>query len=171
MRTFVIGIKYFIPLIWLGTSCARPFEEKNKIFHGAPSSNGISGLSFALYNDHRYQVMSSGCLFAFTKSGTYDLVGDTIILNGIDKHENFKSKRLLIFRYDQQDSTYWEWKYSRIYKSFKANRKLGRWLWEDHKSGDAAIGEGDVYQINENGEPIENAYHFIIMLDSLKNYR
>jgi hypothetical protein len=159
------------------SSCNKSFKEGDKIFHGAPDRSGIGGLSFGLYKDKRYMIMNSGGIAWFEYSGRYDINGDTIVLHNLDKELNkefgkgvFESNRLVIYRYNEQDSTFWEWKYSDLYKSFTADRKLGTWLWEDYKRSNEALGEGDVYQVDLNGKPIKSAYHFIIRLDSLKYY-
>ena len=155
------------------SSCTTspPFNEKDKIFHGAPESMGIGGLSFGLYKDHRYLIINSGGIAAFKYSGLYTLKGDTIVFNNLSKDVPIESNRLLILRYDQQDSTYWEWKYSRIYKERISDPTLGKWSWEQFKWGDSVLGQGDVYQLDSNNLPINTAYHFLIRLDSLQNYR
>jgi hypothetical protein len=155
------------------SSCitSPPFNENEKIFHGAPESMGIGGLSFGLYKDHRYLIRNSGGLGAFEYSGLYTINGDTIVFNNLSKDVPVESNRLVIFRYEQQDSTYWEWKYSRIYNERKSDPKLGKWLWEQFKSGDSVLGQGDVYQLDKNNLPIKTAFHFLIRLDSLRNYR
>jgi hypothetical protein len=151
------------------SSCQETFKEEDKIFHGAPESLGIGGLSFALYRDNRYQVMNSGGIGWFEYSGSYILNGDTITLNKLDKESNLENNRLIIYRYNKQDSAYWKWKYSD--KLGNTDKTLGSWSWQSFKDQDKILGEGDVYQLDENNKPLKNKYHFFIRLDSLNNYR
>ena len=111
------------------SSCitSQPLREQDKIFHGAPESMGIGGLSFGLYKDNKYLVVNSGGIGSFEYSGLYTVNEDTIVLNNLSKDVPMESNRLVIFRYDQQDSTYWEWKYSRIYKELTSDPRLGKW--------------------------------------------
>jgi hypothetical protein len=147
------------------------FNEEDKIFHAAPQSNGIGGMSFGLYKDNRYLLYNSGGIGWSEYSGTYSLRGDTLILQNLDKGLPFVSNRLRIYRYAEQDSTFWEWKYADRYKSLSSDRTLGKWIWKDYKDHNMALGEGNVYQLDNLGNPIDTAYYFIIRYDSLKNYR
>ncbi len=144
------------------TEFQKPFREEDKLFHAAPQGNGIGSLSFALYNDHRYQIMNSGGIGADYYSGNYVTKNDTIILENLSKESSLKSNRLLIFKYDKQDSSFWDWKYP-------AKKEISN--WRDFKWHDSIMGEGDVYQLDENNKPLKDEYHFIIRLDSLKNFR
>lgn len=165
-------LKYCLIVILGGlSSCEPSFNDDDKIFHAAPESMGIGGLSFGLYKDHTYLIRNSGGIASFEYSGSYDLNGDTIIFHKLSKQIPLENSRLIIYRYDQQDSTYWEWKYSKIYKELSSDKTLGTWSWQRFRSGDLALGDGDVYQIDTSGIPNSSAYHFIIRLDSLKNYR
>jgi hypothetical protein len=146
-------------------------REEGKIFHAAPMSGGIGALSFGLYNDSNYEICNSGGLGQFCYSGEFKLNRDTLTLIDLHKDVPLKSNKFLILRYAEQDSTYWEWKYSRQYTSFSADRKLGKWIWQQFKGSDLALGEGDIYQLDNNGIPIKDEYHFIIRFDSLRNYR
>jgi hypothetical protein len=146
-------------------SCEKPLKEEDKVFHGGPESQGIGGLSFALYKDGRYQIINSGGIGWHEYDGSYTLSGDTITLNNLDKKSSVKHNRLLVYRYDEQDSTYWEWKYSHISKSY-SDKTLGSWSWESFKWKDLIHGQGDVYQLDTKDKPLKAEYHFIIQLDS-----
>ena len=165
----------FVLIISLIISSCSTFtdshREEGKIFHAAPMSGGIGALYFGLYNNNKYQICNSGGLGQFCYSGEFKLSRDTLTLLALNKEIPLKSNKLLILRYTEQDSTYWEWKYSKQYKDFSSDRKLGRWIWRDFQGGDLALGEGDVYQLDTNGIRIRSEYHFIIRFDSLKNYR
>jgi hypothetical protein len=153
------------------SACETSFDEKDQIFHGSLASHGIGKLSFSLYKDQRYLIINSGGIGSSEYIGSYALYGDTILLYNLNKEVPLESNKLVIYRYEQQDSSYWEWKYSRLYKSFTSDKTLGKWDWTQYKSGDKALGEGDVYQIDANGIPIKEPVHFIIRLDSLRNYQ
>jgi hypothetical protein len=150
-------------------SCEKRFDEKDKLFHGAPQSNGVGGLSFGLYNDKRYVVTNSGGIGWSDYSGSYILSGDTITLKELDKESGLEKNRLIIYRYSLQDSNYWKWKYSDRFSD--TDKTLGTWTWRKFKDVDQMLGEGDVYQLDENSKTLKDKYHFLIRFDSLKNYR
>jgi hypothetical protein len=150
-------------------SCEKPFDEKDKLFHGAPQSNGIGGLSFGLYNDKRYKVTNSGGIGWSDYTGSYILSGDTITLKELDKESGLEKNRLVIYRYSLQDSNYWKWKYSDKFSN--TDKTLGTSEWQNFKDADQMLGKGDVYQLDENSKPLKDKYHFLIAFDSLKNYR
>lgn len=136
--------------------------EEEKIFHGAPSIQGVGGLSFGLYRDKRYQIISSGGIGVSYYSGSFTMTGDTIILRDLDKKSGFVSNRLLIVRYKEQDSTFWKWKYPNL---------KGLWELQNAKYFDSTWASGDVYQLSTDNIPIKDQYYFYIRLDSLKIYR
>ena len=167
MRAFqLLNILFIVSLLYGISSCAenkKPFREEDKIFHAAPQGNGIASLSFALYSGNRYQIMNSGGIGADYFSGIYSLKGDTIIFNDLSKGSSLKSNRLKIFRYNQQDSTYWIWKHA---------KSLRHRNWQVFEEQDKQIGDGDVYQLDGKNKPMIDEYHFIIRLDSLqKSFR
>jgi len=88
---------------------------------------------------------------------------DTLTLLDLTKEIPLKSHRLLVIRYDEQDSTYWKWKYTEV---------TGISKWQDPRFRDSAMGgTGDVYQLNDKNELMKDELHFIIRLDTVKNYR
>ena len=150
MRAFQPLSLIFILLVLYGISSCReskkPFREQDKIFHAAPQSNGIGSLAFALYNDNRYQIMNSGGIRADFYSGTYTIKGDTIVLNNLPKESSLKSNRLKIFRYNQQDSSFWIWKHV---------KSLGYWNWKAFEEQDKQLVYGNVYQHNNNNRTMK----------------
>lgn len=142
----------------------KPFNEKDKIFHAAPGTQGIGNLSFALYNDSRYQVMNSGGIGASYYEGKYSVSGDTIILKDLNKESSFKSNRLLIIRYRDQNDSFWRWKHPDI--------KDNKWQLQVAKTPqDSGWASGEVYQIDEKNQLMRDADFFYIRLDSLKRNR
>ena len=161
----LLRIFFFVSLVYNILSCAeseKPFKEEDKLFHAAPQGNGIGSLSFALYKYNRYQIMNSGGIGADYFSGYYKVKGDTILLENLSKEISLKSPRLLIFKYNKQDSSFWNWKYS---------EHIAITNWQTFKSNDFAMGEGNVYQLDENNKAMKDEYHFIIVLDSLGKQR
>jgi len=156
-------------LIGSCTSSPGSHRENAKIFHAAPMSGGIGALYFGLYNDNTYQICNSSGLGQDCYSGKFKLDKDTLTLLDLNRDVPLRSNKLIIVRYNKQDSTYWEWKYSRQYESFSSDRTLGKWKWQEFKNADMVLGEGNVYQLAPNGIPIKDEYYFIIQLDSLKN--
>ena len=139
---------------------SKPLTEDDKVFHGAtPYDGSIDGLNIELYNDNTYTIMHSGGLGANFHKGSYTLSGDTITLHDFKKLGPLERSRLLVFRYEEQDSTYWIWKYS---------NSIGAATWDIFKAGDYHMGKEDVYQLNEHNIPLRNSYHFAIALDKLR---
>lgn len=160
-QKFLFFILLFICVGIAFCTMRKPFSEKDKVFHGAPSTPGIGSLSFALYNDGRYQIMNSGGIGAFYYDGKYIMSGDTIILKDLDKESSFKSNRLLIIRYKEQTDSFWRWKHPDI--------KDNKWQLQIAKiPKDSGWASGEVYQINENNQ-LMRANYFYIRLDSLTN--
>jgi hypothetical protein len=138
-------------------------REAEKIFHAGPSSGGIGALYFALYTDKTYQICSSGGIGQDCYSGNFNLKRDTLTLIELNKEISLKSNKLLIIRYAEQDSSFWNWKYT---------KSIGVSTWQDFKRRDLSLGgTGDVYQLNDRNELMKDESHFIIRLDSLKYYR
>lgn len=149
----------------LFTSCSNSdkHREEGKIFHAGPSANGIGSLYFALYDDDTYQICNSGGVGQDCYTGNFNLSKDTLTLFELNKEVPVKSNRLIIKRYFEQDSTFWKWKYA---------KSIGTSTWVDFKWRDSALGgTGNVYQLNDKSELMKDEAHFIIRLDSLKNYR
>jgi hypothetical protein len=140
----------------------KPFVDKDIVFHGAPQDNGIGSLSFALYRDGRYQIINSGGIGADHYSGNFKISGDTIILENLNKETRLASNRLLIYRYDEQDSSFWLWKHS---------KSIGVWKWRDFKEQDSMMEKGNVFQLDEDNKPTKDKSYFRITIDSLKNSR
>jgi hypothetical protein len=135
-------------------------RENDKIFLAGPSSGGIGALYFGLYKDHTYQICASSGIGQDCYSGEFVLNGDTVTLTGLDKKINIKYNRLVILRYSQQDSNYWKWKYAKPHLR-----------WNEWKQRDSGLGtSGDVYEIDQNNRLDKNEIHFVIELDSLKQY-
>jgi hypothetical protein len=140
----------------------KPLDDKNIVFHGAPQNNGIGSLSLALYKDGRYQIINSGGIGAYNYSGNFKVSGDTIILENLDKESSLASNRLLIYRYDEQDSSFWLWKHS---------KSIGVWEWRDFKEQDSMKEKGNVFQLDKDNKPTKDKPYFRITIDSLKNFR
>jgi hypothetical protein len=166
-----ISILTLILIISSCSSSSDTHREHGKIFHAGPMSGGISALYFGLYDDNTYQICNSGGLGQDCYSDKFNLHKDTLTLLDLNKDIPLKSNRLIIRRYSTQDSTYWEWKYSRQYKEYTSDKTLGKWVWQEYKRSDMALGQGDVYQLDTNNIVLKSEYHFIIQFDSLKNYR
>ena len=149
-------------IVVLSCNTKYKLNENDKIFHAAPANGGIGTIYFALYKGHKYQVCESGGLGQVCYTGDFSVIGDTIILQDLDKECYLKNNRLLICGYDKQDSTFWQWKYpGNLYN------------WQVMKEREISMGnEGEVYQLdNQNNLIRDSTYHFVIKMDSLKNNR
>ena len=156
------AISLITSFLFLSCNSKYQFNENDKIFHGAPARGGIGSIHFALYKGHKYQVCESGGLGQACSTGDFSLIGDTIILQDLDKGCYLKNNRLLICEYDKQDSTYWQWKYPRHLND-----------WQVMKEMDISMGnEGDVHQLDkQNNLVLDPTYHFVIKMNSFKNNR
>jgi hypothetical protein len=162
---FMMSVRSLIYIVLFLTagilSCKDNSMRKEEVFHAASSeTQSIGGVSFELYNDSSYTILHSGGLGFTSYKGSYSIAGDTITLHNFEKQGPFKRNRLIVIRYDEQDSTYWMWKY---------NNSFGAATWEVYKSGDYHMGAGDVYQLDENNLSLRDEYHFTIALDKLKS--
>ncbi len=138
----------------------KEFKDEDKILHAGPSTGGIGSLSFALYKDSRYRISNSGGVGEFIYAGSFTIMGNIITLNKLDKESSMEYNRLLISRYNEQDSVYWKNKYGNNAGS-----------WQDLRKQDSALGgTGDIYQLDDNNQIAQNEAHFIIRLDSVKQF-
>jgi hypothetical protein len=135
----------------------KEFNEEDKVLHAAPAPVGISSLSFSLYKDGRYRISNAGGIGEYIFTGNYLVNRDTVTFNNLDSESSLKYNRLLILRYNKQDSSYWKSKYLN-----------NPWKWQDLRKQDSAMGgSGDIYQLNEKNQIARYETHFIIRLDSL----
>lgn len=110
----------------------------------SPIESIKGSFEFSLYNNHTYEVCTTGDVETHCYSGTYSLKGDTLVLEDLSKDVPLYTNRLLIVRYSQQDSMYWKWKYP--------NRVQA---WQDLKEEDLIVnGLGDVYELDDQNEPV-----------------
>jgi hypothetical protein len=84
-------------------------------------------------------------------------------MEDLDKESSILFNRLVIYRYCDQDSTFWIWKYP---------GKAGFKNWVEMKQSDLMMGvSGDVYQVDDSNKPDRNQFSFRIRLDSLKTFQ
>lgn len=153
------GFKLIYIIFLILSSCNR-VNEKDKIFHAGPSRSGFGVIYFGLYNNNRYQFCDGDFMDPGCYTGKYSLSGDTIILDNLKIHKGIPSNRLLIRRYAEMDSTYWQWKYPDY-----ADK------WQDMKKSNLMQGaEGDVLTLDNNGRiAFDPDNYFLIRFDKLKN--
>ena len=159
MRIFLNLILLFITSIFSCESKIQKPNEKDLIFHAGPSTGGVVGqVYFQLFTDSRYYICNSGGIGEDCYTGIYELHNDTIILENLDKGSSLKFNRLIIYRYYNQDSNYWKWKYPHL-----------SWEWWELKRRDSILeSTGDVYQINNKNNIEKNETFFNIRFDRLK---
>jgi hypothetical protein len=153
-------IQLFVLLFLLG--CKENLNEEDKIFHACTQSE-MGGIFFGLYKNHKCEFCEGDFLDPGCYTVEYILSGDTIKLNGIKKESALKYSRLKIFRYSEQDSSYWLQKYPK-FNDWRSMR------WSDSAKGST----GDVFQLDNHNNPIfdKNQTNFIIRFDTIKdNYR
>jgi len=98
-------VQPFIFLSCFSFSCfpsSDVHREQGKVFHACIPNNGaVGGLYFGLYNDHQYQICSTGVVAQTCYTGKYTLSNDTLTLLDLSSEIHLKSKKLLIKRYLQ----------------------------------------------------------------------
>lgn len=133
-------------------------KEEDKIFHAAPNMSGFGGTFFGLYKNNIYEFcdgdfMDQGCYM-----GEYELNGNILTLKKLKLNDRVKYNRFIIYRYSEQDSTYWQKKYPKSSSD-----------WEQLKQSDKNSGsDGDIYQLDNEGNPVMDlTYYYVIRLDKL----
>lgn len=134
-------------------------KEEDKIFHAAPSDSGFGATFFGLFKNNKYEFcdgdfMDDGCY-----TGDYELNGDTLTLHDLKLNDHVRSNRFIIYRFDEQDSTYWKKKYPTSNED-----------WTELKKSDYLRGNsGDIYELDKNNQPRTKVnYWYVIRFDQLK---
>jgi len=154
----------FIIFTLLCTGCGNQVKvkEEDKIFHAGPVNSGFGGIFFGLYKDNKYEFCDGDFMDAGCYTGYYSLAGDTIILSKLREHKGIPTNKFIIRRYNDMDSSYWQWKYP----DHKDD-------WQIMRHTDSIIGSiGDVFPLDPKGKIVfdRNSY-FLVRLDSLTNRR
>jgi hypothetical protein len=129
-------------------------------FSCRPVNSGFGGIFFGLYKGNKYQFCDGDFMDYGCYTGEYNLSADTIILYKLKKHHGIPSDRFIIRRYQDMDSSYWQWKYPDH-----------KYEWESMRHRDSIIGStGDILPLNTNGEIVfDKNNYFLIRFDELKN--
>jgi hypothetical protein len=155
-KTFAV---IFLSVMSVFTSCQTAVKEEDKIFHAGPVNSGFGGIFFALYKDNKYQFCDGDFMDPGCYTGEYSLAGDTITLYHLKSHTGIPSNRFVIRRYQDMDSSYWQWKYP----DHKDD-------WEIMQDRDTRASAGDIFPLNLKGEIVfDRNNYFLIRLDKLKN--
>jgi len=134
-------------------------KEEDKVFHAGPNMSGFGGTFFGLYKNNIYEFCDGDFMDPGCYTGEYELNGNILTLNDLKLNDHVKHIRFIIYRYAEQDSTYWLKKYPNSSSDWKQLRQ------SDLNSGS----EGDVYELNNNDNPVTDvAYYYVIRLDKLK---
>ena len=150
IRHYPVFLILFIFIYSCSNSHNHWYEER---FFAVYSEGEERGLYFTLYNDNSYKICNDDGKVAECDTGKFKLNHDTLTLFNLSRRFPLKSNKLLIILYNEQDSTFWKWKYSKF---------LGVGTWQDFKWLDSVRGKGDVYQLNDSNQLIQNDFHFII---------
>ena len=135
MKISIFKFQYVL-LLFSIISCGPNLSEENKIFHAGPNESGFGGTFFSLYKDNYYEFCDGDFMNPGCYSGIYKLDGDTLTLEKLKLNDHVKSNRLIIYRFSEQDSTYWKNKYP------KSDN------WKESKESDSLRGfEGDIYEL------------------------
>lgn len=146
-------------ILCISFSCSVELKEEDKIFHAAPSDSGFGTTFFSLYKNNKYEFcdgdfMDNGCY-----TGDYELKGDTLILHDLKLNDHVRSNRFIIYRFVEQDSSYWKKKYPKSNEDWKELRK------SDSLSGNS----GDIYELDKDNQPRTKVnYWYVIRFDELK---
>jgi hypothetical protein len=147
-----------LTILFLIISCGSKLNDKNKIFHAGPNESGIGATFFSLYKGNYYEFCDGDFMNPCCYSGNYRLNGDTLTLENLILNERVKNNRFIIYRFNEQDSSYWKNKYpeSSDWKYSKVSDSLRGFL-------------GDIYELDEKNIPRKNVnYWYVIRLDELR---
>jgi hypothetical protein len=146
------------------TSC-RPkivVKDEDEIFHASPVDCGFGCIFFRLYKGGKYEFCDGDFMNPGCYTGNFALSGDTIIFIDLKRHIGIPTKRFIIRRYQNMDSSYWKWKYPDQQND-----------WQNMQYRDTSLGfTGDVFPLGEKSEILfdKNKY-FAIRRDDLQNNR
>lgn len=151
-----------LTLLWASCKAQTAVKEEDKLFHAGPVNSGFGATFFGLYKKNSYQFCDGDFMDEGCYTGDYKLSGDTIILYHLKKHKGIPTNKFLIRRYQDMDSSYWQWKYP----DHKDD-------WKSMRYHDSAIGStGDVFPLNSKGTIVfDRNNYFLIRFDGLKDSR
>lgn len=134
-------------------------KAEDKIFHASPNMSGFGGTFFSLYKNNIYEFCDGDFMDPGCYTGEYELNGNILTLKNLQLNDHVKYKRFIIYRYAEQDSTYWQKKYPN-----------SSYDWEQLKQGDINSGsEGDVYELDHNDKPVRDVpYYYVIRFDKIE---
>lgn len=134
-------------------------KEKDKIFHAGPNMSGFGGTFFGLYKNNIYEFCDGDFMDPGCYTGEYELNGNILTLKNLKLNNHVNYNRSVIYRYADQDSTYWQKKYPNSSSD-----------WEQLKQSDINSGsDGDVYELIDDDKPVTDiSYYYVIRLDKLK---
>lgn len=160
MKLIVTNIVFlFMMSILCGCGNSIELKEEDKIFHAGPNMSGFGGTFFGLYKNNIYEFCDGDFMDLGCYTGEYELNGDILTLKNLQLNDHVNYNRFKIFRYSEQDSTYWQKKYPNSSSD-----------WEQLKLSDINRGsDGDVYELDNDDNPVMDvAYYYVIRLDKLK---
>jgi len=153
-----ITLLFIMSLIY-GCGVNVKLKEDDKIFHAGPNMSGFGATFFGLYKNNIYEFCDGDFMDPGCYTGEYELNGNILTLKDLRLNDHVKHNRFIIFRYAEQDSTYWLEKYPNSVFDWKELRQ------NDINSSS----EGDVYELDYNDKPVTNVnYYYVIRLDKLK---
>jgi hypothetical protein len=136
-------------------------NEADKIFHAGPVNSGFGVIFFGLYKNNIYQFCDGDFMDPGCYTGVYDLIGDTIVLHDLKNHRGIPTNKFLIRRFENMDSSYWQWKYP-------DNKNE----WQVMRDRDIRRSTGDIFPLNSQGEMVlSKDDYFLIRFDQIKNNR
>ena len=149
----------FIASLIYGCRTNVELKDEDKIFHAGPNMSGFGGTFFGLYKNNIYEFCDGDFMDPGCYTGEYELNGNFLTLKDLKLNDHVKHNRFIIYRYAEQDSTYWQKKYPDSSSD-----------WKQLKQSDINSGsEGDVYELDNNNKPVTDVtYYYVIRFDKLK---
>ncbi len=160
MKLFIAHITLIFMMSFVcGCDANVELKEEDKIFHAGPNMSGFGGTFFGLYKNNIYQFCDGDFMNPGCYTGEYELNGNILTLKNLKLNGHEKYNRFIIYRYAEQDSSYWQKKYSNSPSN-----------WEQSKQSDINSGsQGDIYELDNDGKPVKDVtYYYVIRLDKLK---
>lgn len=149
----------FATLLMLSCRPNIQLKEEDKLFHAGPNISSFGGTFFGLYKNNIYEFCDGDFMDPGCYTGKYTVDGNVITLLDLKLNDHVKYNRYIIYRYSEQDSTYWLNKYPKASINWKNLQQ------DDIKSGS----EGDIYTLDERNTPMtEVDYYHVIRYDKLK---
>lgn len=154
---FIKGI-IVVAFTYFSVSCKQKTKIKEDIiFHAGPSESDLVSTFFSLYKDGTYEFCDGDFLSTGCYIGDYKINGDTLTLENLKLNDHVKNNRFIIYRFREQDSTYWKNKFAVV-------------DWRESKRKDSLEGiTGEIFELDKDNKPRKDVSKwYVIRFDKMK---